>query len=91
MDIFVLAAQQIIKAQVAVIGPIALEQAKTISGLKVINADQVEISGNPQQALEALVKRYANFFGQASIEVCKDVIREIKPPIPATDLPDILK
>lgn len=83
--------EEIIKVQQSIIGPIALDQARKVSGLTVDNPDSMQLTGNPQQVLGDLVKRYADFFGQASIEVCKDVIREIKPPVPVNELPDILK
>ena len=91
MDQLVLAAQQIIKAQQSVIGPIALDQARHVSGLTVDTPNNVTISGNPKKILAELVDKYAEFFGQASVEVCKDAVRELTPPIPSSDLPDILK
>ncbi|MBI4137619.1 hypothetical protein HY469_06165 [Candidatus Roizmanbacteria bacterium] len=91
MDQLSLAVQQIIKAQQSVIGPIALDQARLVSGLTVNSPDSVTIAGNPKKILSELVDKYADFFGQASIEVCKDAVREMTPPVPSSDLPDILK
>ena len=91
MDQLVLAAQQIIKAQQSVIGPIALDQLRHVSGLTVDTPNDVTIPGNPKKILAELVDKYAEFFGQASVEVCKDAVREVTPPIPSSDLPDILK
>ena len=91
MDQLVLAAQQIIKAQQSVIGPIALDQARRVNGLIITAPNDVTISGNPKKILSELVDKYAEFFGQASVEVCKDAVREMTPPIPPADLPDILK
>ncbi|MCR4263193.1 MAG: hypothetical protein NUV98_00555 [Candidatus Roizmanbacteria bacterium] len=91
MDQLILAAQQIIKAQQSVIGPIALDQARRVSGLTVHTSNDIVITGNPKKILGELVDKYAEFFGQASVEVCKDAVREVTPPIPSSDLPDILK
>jgi hypothetical protein len=51
----------------------------------------MKIAGDPKETLIKLVKQYEQLFGQASIEVCKDAIREMKPPIPVDQLPDLLK
>lgn len=91
MDPFAIAAQQIIKAQQAVIGPIALDQARAVSGLKIKDINNIKIVGNRKVVLSDLVNKYENFFGQASVEVCKDAIREMNPPVPLEDLPDNLR
>ena len=91
MDIYSLAASQIIKQQQAIIGPLALDQAHKVPGLKFSNSDTVEILGDAKGILENLVKQYEQLFGQASIEVCKDAIKEVKPPIPQSELPAILQ
>jgi hypothetical protein len=91
MDIHNRAATEIIKAQKLVIGPIAVEQAREINGLKLSSLKDIKITGNPNKVLTDLVNKYANFFGKASIEVCKDAIREMTPPISKDELPDVLK
>ncbi|HZE86731.1 MAG TPA: hypothetical protein VE090_00855 [Methylomirabilota bacterium] len=91
MDIFAQVAEKIIKNQEAIIGPIALEQAKKIAGLEVSNSGNVKINGNEKGVLTDLVKQYAKLFGQASIEVCKEAVREIKTKIPNNELPEILR
>lgn len=85
-----IAAVKIIKAQLAIIGPIALDQAKNVSGLKIIDLEKIEITGNGKAILTNLVIEYSKFFGRASIEVCKDALKEIRPPIPQEELPEIL-
>lgn len=37
--------------------------------------DKVELSTNPKTALSNLLKSYGEIFGQASVDVCLDVIR----------------
>lgn len=90
-DIYSLAVSHIIQGQQAIIGPIAIDQAKKVPGLKVVNANTVEISGNGKEILDHLVHQYEGLFGRASIEVCKDAIREINPAVPREQLPDILQ
>ena len=86
-----LVASRIIKQQEEVIGPVALEQAKKVGGLSVDNSGNVSISGDGKDVLEKLVRQYEKLFGRASIEVCKDAVRETKPAIPPKELPEILK
>lgn len=82
---------QIIKEQEAIIGPIALEQARKVSGLKVNGLENIGVVGNGKEVLENLVQQYAKIFGQASIEVCKEAVREAKTKLNKDDLPKILQ
>ena len=91
MDTYAQAISSIIKEQQAIIGPIALEQAKKISGLQVNGADDIKVTGNKKQVLGNLVNQYAKLFGQTSIEVCKEAFQAYSDKIPASDVPDILK
>ena len=91
MDIYSQAISQIIKQQELIIGPLALNHAKGISGLDIISDSDIKIKGDGKAVLENLVKQYARLFGQASVEVCKDAVKEIKPPVPSNDLPEILR
>ena len=86
--------QSIVKHQKLIIGPLALEQANKVSGLKIDNGDHLQVnltSKNSKVILTELVKRYEQLFGRASVEVCRDAVREISPPVSITELPDILK
>jgi hypothetical protein len=82
---------KIIKEQENIIGPIALEQAKKVSGLKINDLENISITGNAKEVLESLVSQYAKLFGQASIEVCKEAVREAKTKLTKDDLPKILQ
>ena len=82
---------KIIKQQENIIGPIALEQARKVAGLKISSSGEVEIKGNSKEVLSHLVEQYEHLFGQASVEVCKDAVKELKPPPSRDELPDILK
>ena len=91
MDTYSLAVSQIIKQQETIIGPLALDQAKKVTGLTIITIDRIKISGDAKEVLTSLVKQYEKLFGKASIEVCKDAIKEIKPKLPSEELPEILR
>lgn len=82
---------KIIREQETIIGPIALEQAQKVSGLKVSNLDAITINGNAKEVLENLVKQYAKLFGQTSIEVCKEAVRDLKTKIAKDELPVVLQ
>lgn len=83
-------ASNIIKDQEEIIGPIALEQAKKVSGMAIISVDDITISGNAKDVLTHLVDLYAKLFGKASIEVCREAARESKI-LTSEQLPEILR
>lgn len=91
MDPYAQIASKIIKEQQSIIGPIALDMAKKVNGIQVVSADEVRVSGNGKQILDALVSQYAKLFGKASIEVCKEAFGPYSDKIPSTEVPDILK
>ncbi len=91
MNDYALIASRIIKQQEAVIGPVALDQAKKVGGLSIDSLDNVNILGNGKVVLEKLVKQYEKLFGRASIEVCKDAVREVQNTVSKADLPEILQ
>lgn len=86
--------QVIIKHQEDIIGPLAFEQAKKVPGIKIEagNKVEVELSQNkPEVLLVTLVKQYEELFGLASVEVCKDAVKEMKPSVSPNELPEILR
>lgn len=91
MDAYSQIAGQIIKDQEAIIGPIALEQARKVHGLVVEDLDKVKIIGNGKEILSNLVDQYSKLFGRASIEVCKESVHSSKADIAKEDLPEILR
>jgi len=91
-DAFELAVIDIIKAQEEVIGPLALEQANKVKGLKVDwPSKKVTFSGDKTVALQTLIEKYHDLFGQISVEVCRDSVANIIRSIPAEQLPSLLK
>jgi hypothetical protein len=92
MDPFAQLVQNIIKEQETIIGPVAMEQASHVSGLKIDpQGNQITLTGDKKNVLENLVKQYESLFGRTSIEVCKEAIHGSKTQISPDDLPDILK
>lgn len=91
MDTYAAAVAEIIKEQQSVIGPLALDQAKKVSGLYFADFDHVTISGNRKDVLAELVKQYSQIFGQASVEVCREALKRLKSPPSRDQLPEILR
>ena len=91
MDIYVNIVNSIIKEQTSIIGPLALSQARKVEGIGISDSNAITIRGDQKHVLEDLVHQYELLFGRASIEVCRDAVREVKPTIPNDMLPDILK
>jgi hypothetical protein len=90
-DVFNQIAEKIIRAQEAVIGPLAVEQAKKVSGLQLDWAKhEVKMSGNEKNILDSLVKQYEHLFGRASIEVCRDAAKVLMSQLPSDQLPQSL-
>jgi hypothetical protein len=83
---------QIIKEQKAVIGPLANQLAHNVQGIRFGQDDEInQIDGDTKSVLHELVAAYAQLFGQASIEICKDAVHSITPPVAPDMLPDELK
>lgn len=80
---------EIIKYQEMIIGPIAWSEAGKVQGL-VIDKNTVQVKGDGKVVVENLVKRYANIFGQVSVEVCKDAVRPLLQSISEENVPAIL-
>lgn len=92
MDIFAQMAEKIIEEQEGIIGPLALEQAKKVTGLSIDwQKHEVSITGNKTEILEHLIEKYKQFFGQASIEVCKDAVRSMIGKLPKEQVPALLQ
>jgi hypothetical protein len=68
---------EIIKEQSLIIGE-SLAKSRA-AGVVKFNSKSIEdvtiTQPNPQTAIETLVKSYEEVFGQASVEVCMDVLR----------------
>ena len=69
---------------------IAMKLAKSVDGI-VIRNNLIEVTGDPKNVLHELVKEYAKLFGQISVEVSKDALKKLNPPLSTNELPDNLK
>ncbi len=92
-DIFDQIVARIIEQQEAIIGPIAIEQAKLVKELKINWQQQhdVDISGSPQVAVDELVEQYKELFGQIAVETCKEAVKQLLTQVPTNQQPKSLK
>ena len=91
MDILEQAAEKIIEEQEKIIGPIAFEQAKKVPGLSIdLQKHEVKIEGDQREILQKLVEQYQHLFGRASVEVCKDAVKDIIKQAPQDNIPSLI-
>lgn len=90
MDIYDELVNKIVATQQDVIGPVAVLMAKKVKGLDFSNK-LIHVTAEPKVVLSDLVLEYSKIFGDASIEMCKESIRNIDLNLQKPDLPDILK
>lgn len=91
-DIFAQIAEKIIEQQEAIIGPVAVEQAKQVAKLKVDwSKHDVQISSDPQGAIDSLVAQYKELFGQIAVESCKEAAAQLLNQLKPEQLPKSLK
>lgn len=92
MDVYAQIAVKIIKAQEAIIGPVAVEQAQQIRSLQINWPQQkISINGNKSAAINQLVKKYQDLFGQISVEVSKEAAASLIGQLRQDQLPEALK
>lgn len=82
---------RIIKEQELVIGPLAWDEARKVSGLTV---DQVHntasFSGDGKDIIDRLVSQYERIFGKASHEVCREAVHDIVEKMKPEEVPSSL-
>jgi len=84
----------IVEHQQVVIGPLAIEQANKVAGLSVTEGGGIQAhvtNKNTSTLLMDLVGRYEELFGRASVEVCRDAIKEVTPKVNPSELPQVLQ
>ena len=82
--------QKIIKEQEKVIGPLAVDQAKKVHGIKVDASNQsITLDGDKMEVVQDLVKQYEHLFGKIAIEVCKEALKSMN--LQKNELPSILQ
>jgi len=90
MSNYTQAAQIIINEQQQLIGPLANDLAKRVSGLQLLPNNQITITGEPKSVLSHLVTQYKSLFGDSSVDVCKYAIKRLSVKFKSGELPDIL-
>jgi hypothetical protein len=71
---------KIIIDQEKIIGPLAIEYAKSVGGLSVsgtVNQLEINLTGNGSKILKDLVEAYKDIFGNASVSVVKESIAKV--------------
>ncbi len=93
MDNYAQIAQKIIEEQENIIGPVAIEQAKQVTGIKLEWGKQhvVTVTGNEPSVIDKLVEKYKELFGQISVEVCKEASAKITAQMQPGELPQSLR
>jgi hypothetical protein len=91
-DIYSDIVERIVREQETIIGPIAIEQAQKVPGLKVdLNKHEISFQGNRMEAVENLIEKYRELFGQASVEACKEAVSGIISQVPNDKVPHLLR
>ncbi|MFA5136487.1 MAG: hypothetical protein WC489_03775 [Patescibacteria group bacterium] len=91
-DVYRQMAINIIREQEIIIGPIAVEQAGRVNGLTVNwKHHDVSFTGNEIKIVENLIEKYRDFFGQVSVEVCKNAVKNLLSDLPAKERPALLR
>jgi len=91
MEVYAEIVERIIKQQQSIIGPIAVEQAEHIPGLKVDwDKKQITITGDADKVIDTLVNQYKELFGKISVEVCREAAEPLINKLPKDHLPKSL-
>lgn len=90
-ELFSQIVEKIIAQQESVIGPIAIERAAEINGLKIDwSSHNVEVSGNESKVIDELVESYKELFGPISVEVSRDAVSSLVQSLPESKRPKSL-
>ncbi len=83
---------RIIKEQELIIGPLAWDEARKVSGLIIDQSrSSVSFAGNEKEIINHLVEQYEKLFGRASHEVCKEAVQDLIAEMPPDEIPSSLK
>lgn len=91
LEIYEQMAVKIIAVQEAIIGPLAVDQAKKVSELTIEWDNKiVHIDGNGKNAIQSLIQVYKQLFGLNSVEVSKDAVSSLSNLLSAEQVPELL-
>ena len=83
---------KIISEQENIIGPLAIEQAQKVNGLRLDwPHKQITINGDEKAIIDNLIKQYEKIFGRASVEICKEVASSFVSQLTKNEIPSILQ
>ena len=83
---------RIIQEQELIIGPLAWDEARKVSGLNVDQShNSVSFSGDGKDVINRLVAQYERLFGKASHAVCHDAVKDLIAEMPPEEVPSSLK
>ncbi len=83
---------RIIKEQELVIGPLAWDEARKVTGLTVDQGhSMVSVVGDAKDVINRLVSQYERIFGKASHEVCREAVQDIVKTMLPEEVPSSLK
>lgn len=78
MDVYTQIVEKIVRQQESIIGPIAVERARAVNGLKMDWANhKIYIKGDEKVVIEELVQQYKALFGQVSVRVCREAAHKV--------------
>ena len=85
---------RIIQEQELIIGPLAWKEASKIEGFNIDVKNkkiQLQTGKDWKMAINNLVNQYKHLFGDASVDVCKDAVRDLVANMDNSDIPSELK
>ena len=84
---------RIVKEQELIIGPVAWDEARKVSGFVVLDQKQglIQLNGDTKDIIDHLVAQYERLFGRASHEVCKDAVKDLILGMAQEEIPASLK
>jgi len=83
---------RIIKEQELVIGPLAWDEARKVSGLNIDQShNSASFLGDGKDVINRLVAQYERLFGKASHAVCHDAVKDLIAEMPPEEVPSSLK
>jgi hypothetical protein len=92
MDIFAQIVLRIIIEQENIIGPVAVDLANNVAGLKLDwKKREVSFEADKTQIIEKLIENYQHLFGHASVEVCREAVKLIISEVPKDKIPKQLQ
>jgi len=70
--------KEIIEEQTHIVGEKIVRNRVEATQVIKLNKNEIEILNNPEEALKKLIKSFAEIFGDASTEVCQEVMKRHK-------------